>query len=337
MSTTQQEQIPYLNVGNKILIGIITFLAIFSPYVIVYNMNKDYDTTQSQPSAIKSVTEQIGNSNSIENSSTVAIDPDKTMKATITEALFNAGINNVQVAIDNSVATLTGNIPRADLSKIMQIVNGANPKKVINKLILSSDNNSLEGRTSASQPVDYTTNVESALSNAINAFDDGKFSDAFNYYTEAAGYPTDRSTSIKQTAANKFKEKAERIIANNNGVCDDLSRQLLQYANKLYPSNETQQLLIKYGVSSGVNSSNSGKFPQGSERLLSSADLSGLSKYDLKIMRNEIFARHGYIFMTNDMKNYFQNQSWYTPRYSNVTAMLTSTEQKNVALIKRYE
>ena len=80
-----------------------------------------------------------------------------------------------------------------------------------------------------------------------------------------------------------------------------------------------------------------GRFPQASERLLSEADLSGLSKYDLKIMRNEIFARHGYIFQTNDMKNYFQNQSWYSPRYSNVNTQLTNIEQKNITLIQRYE
>ena len=92
--------------------------------------------------------------------------------------------------------------------------------------------------------IDYTAKVESAVSNAINAFDDGRFKDAFNYYTEAAGYPTDRSTSIKQAAAKKFKEKAERLIQLNGG-CDAVSKQLLQYANSLYSSSEIQKLLNK--------------------------------------------------------------------------------------------
>jgi len=186
------------------------------------------------------------------------------------------------------------------------------------------------------QGVDYTVKVENAISKAIDAFDDGRFSDAFRYYNEAANYPTDRSTSIKQNTAKKFKEKAERLIQ-LNGECDEVSKQLLQYANSLYPSSEIQRLLNKCNSISGVTSSNSYRFPQASERLLSASDLSGLSKYDLKIMRNEIFARHGYIFTTNDMKNYFQNQSWYTPRYSNVTSMLTRIEQQNITLIKRYE
>ena len=90
---------------------------------------------------------------------------------------------------------------------------------------------------------------------------------------------------------------------------------------------------LSYNSSSDI----SGRFPQASERLLSSSDLSGLSKYDLKIMRNEIFARHGYIFQTNDMKNYFQNQFWYSPQYNNVNSKLTNIERENIALIKSYE
>jgi TM2 domain-containing membrane protein YozV len=85
------------------------------------------------------------------------------------------------------------------------------------------------------------------------------------------------------------------------------------------------------------SSSTPGRFPEVSERLLTASDLQGLSKYDLKIMRNEIFARHGYIFQTEAMKTYFRNQSWYSPRYSNVNSWLTSIENKNIALIQRYE
>ena len=80
-----------------------------------------------------------------------------------------------------------------------------------------------------------------------------------------------------------------------------------------------------------------GKFPEASERLLTASDLQNLSKNDLKIMRNEIFARHGYIFQTNEMKTYFKYQDWYSPQYNNVNSMLTSIEQQNIELIKRYE
>ncbi len=80
-----------------------------------------------------------------------------------------------------------------------------------------------------------------------------------------------------------------------------------------------------------------GKFPQGTERLLSPNDLSGLSKEDLKIMRNEIFARHGYIFKTPEMKSYFEAQPWYHGQYEDVTSMLSPIEKQNVELIKKNE
>jgi hypothetical protein len=54
-------------------------------------------------------------------------------------------------------------------------------------------------------------------------------------------------------------------------------------------------------------------------------------------MRNEIYARYGYIFKSKEMRNYFTAQSWYTPRYSDVSSFLSETEKKNIELIKRYE
>ena len=80
-----------------------------------------------------------------------------------------------------------------------------------------------------------------------------------------------------------------------------------------------------------------GKFPQASLQILNHNDVNYLSARELKIMRNEIFARHGYIFKTDDMSTYFREQSWYVPRYNNVNNMLTSIEKENIKLIQNYE
>ncbi len=40
-------------------------------------------------------------------------------------------------------------------------------------------------------------------------------------------------------------------------------------------------------------------------------ELSGWSSEDLRYARNEIYARHGYIFDSEDLKNYFEEKSWY--------------------------
>lgn len=73
------------------------------------------------------------------------------------------------------------------------------------------------------------------------------------------------------------------------------------------------------------------------ERKLTEDDLAGMSKKELRLMRNWIFARHGYIFSTTEMRNYFEQQPWYQGRYSNVTSMLTDIEKYNINFIKEHE
>ena len=41
-------------------------------------------------------------------------------------------------------------------------------------------------------------------------------------------------------------------------------------------------------------------------------------------------------FHSKEMKNYFNNQSWYDPVYDNVSGQLTSLEKRNIAFIKKF-
>jgi hypothetical protein len=82
----------------------------------------------------------------------------------------------------------------------------------------------------------------------------------------------------------------------------------------------------------------SGKFPQASYRLLNAEELRESSKNDLKIMRNEIFARYGYKFKTGGkMDSYFQQQDWYKKQHDNVNNFLTEFEKENLKLIQKIE
>jgi hypothetical protein len=80
-----------------------------------------------------------------------------------------------------------------------------------------------------------------------------------------------------------------------------------------------------------------GIYPEGSTRLLSPDDVMGKSPWELKIMKNEIYARHGYIFKTPELKSYFESQAWYRPMYDDVTNIISNIERENAAFIKRYE
>lgn len=82
---------------------------------------------------------------------------------------------------------------------------------------------------------------------------------------------------------------------------------------------------------------NAGQYAKASQRLLKEADVENAMKYDLEMMRNEIFARHGYCFKKKELRQYFENEEWYVPNTVSVVDKLTEIEKKNIALIKRYE
>lgn len=80
-----------------------------------------------------------------------------------------------------------------------------------------------------------------------------------------------------------------------------------------------------------------GKYPQASTRMLELTDLEGLSAWELRVMRNEIFARKGFIYNKGELARYFRSQPWYTPSSSDVSEQLSEIEQANIILIKFQE
>ena len=80
-----------------------------------------------------------------------------------------------------------------------------------------------------------------------------------------------------------------------------------------------------------------GDYPQSSTKVLKEKDVENMKPEELRLMRNEIYARHGYCFHLADMRQHFSKQEWYMPVAVDVKTSLTDTEKKNEVLIKRYE
>lgn len=80
-----------------------------------------------------------------------------------------------------------------------------------------------------------------------------------------------------------------------------------------------------------------GQYPQASEKILKITDIQEMDEPALKLMRNEIFARYGYIFKSAELNAHFTSQSWYKPVSADVTNKLTEIEKKNTVLIKSQE
>lgn len=77
-----------------------------------------------------------------------------------------------------------------------------------------------------------------------------------------------------------------------------------------------------------------------SKRKLNDADLRGKSKKELEILRNMIYARHGYRFRRNDLLQYFSQFSWYRPTTTDQTIAyneMSDIERYNIDFIKKHE
>lgn len=70
---------------------------------------------------------------------------------------------------------------------------------------------------------------------------------------------------------------------------------------------------------------------------LKESDLKNLRKLDLQILRNTIFARHGYSFKKKTYRQFFDYVDWYIPVSNNVEGTLTALEKKNIKLLERFE
>jgi len=76
--------------------------------------------------------------------------------------------------------------------------------------------------------------------------------------------------------------------------------------------------------------------PNSSDVELTEADLRYLSAKELTYARNEIYARHGYIFKSSELNEYFGSMSWYVPN-PNFDGTLHGIEQSNANFIKDYQ
>lgn len=123
----------------------------------------------------------------------------------------------------------------------------------------------------------------------------------------------DKETTLNNTFYNTDKSKSITII-------DTIDDEVEVYEDTEYFST-TQKLFEK-------NASN---------EELTSDFVSNLSKADIFILRNSIFARHGFAFRDKQLRMYFEQFDWYMPVFGNVKDELTEIEKKNIDLLLRYE
>lgn len=74
-----------------------------------------------------------------------------------------------------------------------------------------------------------------------------------------------------------------------------------------------------------------------STTVLKESDVKNLKKLELEILRNTIFARHGYTFKKKSYRQFFDPVDWYVPVSDDVSKELTVIEKQNIKLLQRFE
>ena len=78
-------------------------------------------------------------------------------------------------------------------------------------------------------------------------------------------------------------------------------------------------------------------FPYSSQQPLPRTVVQGLTRQELSLARNEIFARHGVAFQSKTLQDYFRRKSWYRPNPQIKDPPLNPVEQQNIWLIRKIE
>jgi hypothetical protein len=73
------------------------------------------------------------------------------------------------------------------------------------------------------------------------------------------------------------------------------------------------------------------------DRVLTTSELQGRSKGELRVMRNEVFARHGRVFQSPDLHDYFTRKSWYSQNTVYSDDLLSDVDKENVRIIQEFE
>jgi hypothetical protein len=100
---------------------------------------------------------------------------------------------------------------------------------------------------------------------------------------------------------------------------------------------ETEPKEFRLVKTNYVYDPSAGIYPEASSRELSVSDVENRLAEELTVMRNEIYARHGYSFNNKAVRARFDSTGWYVPMGLDIREKLTEVEVQNIALITRYE
>lgn len=147
---------------------------------------------------------------------------------------------------------------------------------------------------------------------------------------------------VLETAQEKFSVYAKGSLYISDGsVYMRVDYFIDEYGNILDKDETTDSVVSDSAVSdSAVSDSDSYILPLSDSKLLTSSDISGLTIQEINYAKNEIYARHGRCFKSNELQHYFDSKSWY---YGTIPAdnfdenILSDIEKRNATFLSDVE
>ncbi len=180
------------------------------------------------------------------------------------------------------------------------------------------------------------------------AYNIKRSSDFITENTEDQKRIKDRETGMSETLAKALPESTSETLSDtSSGVLLEILSDPQSETPTEGLSSETTENLEKPKDKKETKFNDMKKeenylyiLPEVSSRYLSEKDLDGLDQEILRLARNEVFARHGRLFQSEDLKEYFSKQSWYhgyllEDEFDD--SVLNSYEKYNLDLIKTIE
>lgn len=128
-------------------------------------------------------------------------------------------------------------------------------------------------------------------------------------------------------------DNSENDIEENEVVVDAIKGETADIADdeeyneaeyELYDENTPQTHTVRYLYPSD-------------KRIITESELNAMSQNEIALIRNEIYAKHGYIFQTEPYKSYFNAKEWYTPDPYFDVSEFNAIETANKDRIIEYE
>jgi len=114
-------------------------------------------------------------------------------------------------------------------------------------------------------------------------------------------------------------DKAYQKFYKENGVAGDVESYFTKTSEEFYGINASNTSLKKEDMKSKM------------------MDLQEFTKTELFLIRNAIYARHGYSFKHRPLRVFFDAQPWYIPVHADIKSEFTEIEKENIKLLLSYE